>query len=86
MRGSDLLSDGKDQDLPVLVALKVEEPDLPYGHRKNVEVEAATWNRMTAEERSNYLDDLVGQFANEIYETDWEILSEHDIDAPTQEE
>jgi hypothetical protein len=86
MRRSDLLSDGKDQDLPVLVALRVEEPGLPYGHEKNVEVEAATWERMTAEERQAHLDSLADEFAAEIYETDWEILSEHDINAPVEEE
>lgn len=79
------MSDGKDVDLPVLVKLRVGERGLPYEHEKIVEIELADWNALDAEGRREHLDELRAEYAAEIFETDWKIWSDHDLDAPGPE-
>ena len=86
MRGMGLMSDGKGLYQPVLVRLRVSEPALPYDHEKTTEIDWEVWDSLDPEGRREHIDALADDFAREIYETDWEIESDHDIDALGTEE
>jgi hypothetical protein len=86
MRGAALMSDGKDLREVVTVQLRVEEPGLPYGHEKEIQIDPELWDSMTEDDRREYIEDRLDEFAAEVYETDWEITSGHALDEFRPEE